>query len=129
MHKDGVDVLITDEVKKAVEDFVPFNDRVILLKREMTQRIMNIIRLYAPTYVKPEADIEEFYSDIDKVMKVTKMLRLALVRMVSSLKLSVLRKGTLEVTDLFNSVMNIIFVPPIPSSNNSRDDYILGYRM
>lgn len=78
-HQYGVGVLISSELERSVIDFITFGDRVILLKLLTSHRTMNIIQAYAPTCDKSDDMIEEFYSDLEKAMCLTKKGEITIV--------------------------------------------------
>lgn len=53
-------------------EFIPFNDRAMLLKLQTTHRTLNVIQIYAPTNDKSDAEVEDFYSTLEEAMKLTK---------------------------------------------------------
>lgn len=65
-------MLLTDKVSQSVKDFVPMNDRIMMMKLETTHRIMNIIQTYAPTKDRPDDEIEQFYRNLEEIMRTTK---------------------------------------------------------
>lgn len=78
-HQYGTAVLVTNDIDKAVTDFVPVCDRVMLLRIQTSYRFLNIIQVYAPTSDKSDVEIEEFYSNIEKVLSLTKKGEITLV--------------------------------------------------
>lgn len=71
-HRYGTAILVSKDIDKSVIEFIPFNDRVTLLKLQTTHRNLNIIQIYAPTNDKSDAEVEDFYSVLDEAMKHTK---------------------------------------------------------
>lgn len=78
-HRYGTAILITDEIEKAVLDYVPLSDRVMLLKLQTSHRIMNILQVYAPTNDKSDTEIEEFYNKVDELLKLTRKGEITIV--------------------------------------------------
>ena len=51
---------------------VPYTDRVMLVQIKTNNCTLNLIQVYAPTVDKDEDEIEEFYNQIHKILKITK---------------------------------------------------------
>ncbi|KAL1447433.1 hypothetical protein WDU94_013960 [Cyamophila willieti] len=75
----GVAILVKPNIQKSVIDFIPISDRVMMLKLNTNFRTLNLIQVYAPTRDKSDADVEAFYSDIEKVLESTKKGELTFV--------------------------------------------------
>ncbi|XP_030765278.1 craniofacial development protein 2-like [Sitophilus oryzae] len=71
-HQYGTAILVSKDIDRSVMEFIPFNDRVMLLKLQTTHRTLNIIQVYAPTNDKSDAEVEDFYSTLEEAMKLTK---------------------------------------------------------
>lgn len=54
---------ISSDVTKSVTDF-------LILKIQTSQRMINIIQVYATTNHKPDEDVEVFYNYIDQLIRV-----------------------------------------------------------
>jgi len=65
-------VLVSDRIVNSIIEFV--SDKVILLKFQTSYRKMDIIQIYIPMNEKIEAKIEEFYSILNKAMKIDKVI-------------------------------------------------------
>ncbi|RZF44528.1 hypothetical protein LSTR_LSTR002301 [Laodelphax striatellus] len=68
----GVAVMIDQSIKKAVKNFLPLSDRVMLLQLNLDIGTLNLIQVYAPTAEKEDEIIEKFYEDVSRVMEVTR---------------------------------------------------------
>lgn len=68
----GVAIAVDVDISKTVKHFLPLSNRVVLLQLNAQGRHLNIIQAYAPTLDKEDGEVEEFYKDIDTVMKLTK---------------------------------------------------------
>ncbi|XP_072392530.1 uncharacterized protein [Diabrotica undecimpunctata] len=71
-HFNGVGVIINDELSNAVSNFIPLSDRAMLLQIRSSPFNVNIIQVYAPTADKSDDILEEWYEDLQKLMKLTK---------------------------------------------------------
>lgn len=71
-RRHGVGVVVNSEIKKAVTNFIPLSDRVMMLQINARPIRLNIIRVYAPTADKPEEEVEDFYEEITRLLKLTK---------------------------------------------------------
>lgn len=71
-HNKGVVIIIKFTLNNNVQLFVPLSDGVILIKLKNYPRPINIIHVYAPTADKPVNEIEQFYQQIEGVMKYIK---------------------------------------------------------
>lgn len=78
-HQYGTAILVSDRIARSVTDFVPLNDRIILLKIRTTHRILNIVQIYAPTNEKSDQVIEEFYNKIEEIMRLTRRGEITMV--------------------------------------------------
>ncbi|KDR23658.1 Craniofacial development protein 2 [Zootermopsis nevadensis] len=65
-------MLVTSEVARSVVDFIPLNERAMLLRIQTSHRVMNIYKVYAPTKDKPDEEAEAFYNSIEELIRVTK---------------------------------------------------------
>ena len=52
--------------------FYPLSERVMMLQLDTKPVKKNIIQVYAPTADKPDEEVESFYKDVEKLMKMTK---------------------------------------------------------
>ncbi|KAL6420466.1 hypothetical protein ACFW04_014454 [Cataglyphis niger] len=71
-HKYGVAILISSYIEGSVLDFIPYNDRAIMIRIRTFHRIMNIIQVYAPINDKRDEDVEMFYNNMEELLKLTK---------------------------------------------------------
>lgn len=71
-HRNGVGIIVTQEIKKCVKSFIPRSDRMLLLQLHSTPVNVNIIQVYAPTAEKSDELIEEFYDQLKDLMKLVK---------------------------------------------------------
>ena len=71
-HENGVAILLDKETSKSLLGFCQISERVIMLKLKGKPFNMNVIQCYAPTAQSTEADIEEFYSDLDTAKNLCK---------------------------------------------------------
>lgn len=72
-HRNGVGIFVTAELAKYVINFVPINDRIILLQLGASPFNINVLQIYAPTAEKRYDDeVESLYSQLDIIMKTLK---------------------------------------------------------
>lgn len=71
-HRRGVGIVITKNLLTSVVDFVPYSDRTALLKLRVKPNDLNIVQVYAPTADSPDQEVEQFYSEIKELLKLTK---------------------------------------------------------
>lgn len=62
-------MIITNEMAKCVDNFIPVSSRVMLLQMRARPVNFNIIQVHAPTADKPEEQAEELYHSINQVMR------------------------------------------------------------
>uniref|UniRef100_A0A8D8Z4U1 Craniofacial development protein 2 n=1 Tax=Cacopsylla melanoneura TaxID=428564 RepID=A0A8D8Z4U1_9HEMI len=65
----GVGVIMHKSVANHVTNFVPVNERVLLIQINASPVNMNIIQVYAPTTEYSDEHIQEFYNHIDTLIK------------------------------------------------------------
>ncbi|XP_071580242.1 uncharacterized protein [Temnothorax nylanderi] len=78
-HRYGTAILVNNIVAESVAEFIPLNDRVMMLKLQTSHRALNVIQVYAPTNDKTDAEMEDFYSKIEEAMRLTKRGELTMV--------------------------------------------------
>uniref|UniRef100_A0A8D8UV16 Craniofacial development protein 2 n=2 Tax=Cacopsylla melanoneura TaxID=428564 RepID=A0A8D8UV16_9HEMI len=71
-HLHGVAIMIDETEKHTVKNFVPLSPRVMLLQLEAYCGTLNLIQVYAPTADKDEEEVEQFYKEIETVLKLAK---------------------------------------------------------
>jgi len=65
-HRRGVGLLLDEECAKCVQGYWQLSERVLLVKLEGKPINLSIIVVYAPTSDSEEAEIDEFYEQLDK---------------------------------------------------------------
>lgn len=65
----GVGVVVNKDVARHVSNFVPVNERIMLLQLNAKPVNTNIIQVYAPTSDHSDEEVEEFYSQIEDLIK------------------------------------------------------------
>ncbi|XP_030763694.1 craniofacial development protein 2-like [Sitophilus oryzae] len=78
-HQRGVGILMDENLQKSVKNFIPLSERVILIQLLDRPININIIQDYAPTAEKAEDEIEDFYRQLDQVLRLTKSNEINLV--------------------------------------------------
>ncbi|XP_055381625.1 craniofacial development protein 2-like [Condylostylus longicornis] len=70
-YRRGVGIIVSQHLTKCVTRFTPESDGVVLLIVYAKPLKLNVIQVYAPGCDKSDEEIEEFYADITKVVKLT----------------------------------------------------------
>ena len=68
-HRNGVGILMRNNIAKSLIGYWPVSDRVIMIKIQAKPFNINIIQLYAPTQDYDEDEIEEFYEEAQQAIK------------------------------------------------------------
>lgn len=68
-HISGVGIMINKCFQRNVITFIPYNDRMMLLKLRAHPLNINLVQVYAPTSDSNDADIEKFYADLEELLK------------------------------------------------------------
>ena len=68
-HPNGVGIMINNNLKSCVKNFIPISDRILLLQLKASRQNVNIIQVYAPTADKSEDIIEEWYDQLRQIVK------------------------------------------------------------
>ena len=63
-HKNGVGIILRNEVAKSMIGYWPISDRVVMVKLHAKPFNINMIQVYAPTQDYDDENIEEFYEQI-----------------------------------------------------------------
>lgn len=71
-HVNEVVILINKDIYDSVLDFVPLNNRAMMLRIKTTYRIMNVIQVYAPTSDHNDQAVESFYNELEELLCATK---------------------------------------------------------
>ena len=71
-HRNGVGFIMKEQIAKSLMGFWPISDRSILIKLEGKPFNISIIQVYAPTQDHGDEDIETFYEEIEKAIKIVK---------------------------------------------------------
>ncbi|XP_029162270.1 craniofacial development protein 2-like [Nylanderia fulva] len=71
-HRKGVGIIVSDRFKNCIIDFIPYSDRIALIKINARPTNLNIIQIYAPTADAPDEEMEIFYEQIKEMLKLTK---------------------------------------------------------
>uniref|UniRef100_A0A8D8T8A4 Craniofacial development protein 2 n=1 Tax=Cacopsylla melanoneura TaxID=428564 RepID=A0A8D8T8A4_9HEMI len=78
-HELGVGIIMTKEMSKSVDNFIPVSARVMLIQLKARPIDINIIQIYAPTTEGTEEEVEELYNSINQVMKKLKKQDITIV--------------------------------------------------
>jgi len=71
-HRNGVGILMKNNIAKSMVGFWAISERVIMVKLEAKPFNINIIQVYAPTQDHNEEEIETFCQQIQNAMKYAK---------------------------------------------------------
>ena len=64
-HENGVAILLDKETTKSLLGFCQISERVMIVKLKGNPFNINVIQVYAPTSLSSEAEIDQFYRDLD----------------------------------------------------------------
>lgn len=78
-HRKGVGILLSEKVVPSVINFLPYSDRAALMRIRAKPVDLNIIQVYAPTSDSTEQELEQFYSDIRDLLRLTKNHEVTLI--------------------------------------------------
>lgn len=68
-HENGVGIIVSKEMNQFIENFVPVNERMLLVTLSTTPVKCNVVQVYAPTAEKAEEQIESFYRELEDLVK------------------------------------------------------------
>lgn len=68
-NRNGVAIIVANNIVKSVRSFIPVSDRIVLLQISGKPVDLNIMQVYAPTSQSTEEEIEQFYDDVSRTMK------------------------------------------------------------
>ena len=71
-QKNGVGIILRNEVAKSMIEYWPIPDRVVMVKLQAKPFNINIIQVYAPTQDYDDETTEEFYEQIQSAVSYTK---------------------------------------------------------
>lgn len=64
----GVGIIVVQHVKAAMKSFRPFSNRMMLVRFHGMLINLTIMQIYAPTAVKDETTIEQFYVQLEELI-------------------------------------------------------------
>lgn len=67
-YEHGVGIIIHKSVAQNVSNFVPVNERLMLVQVKANPANINILQVYAPTSDYSETEIDNFYAQVSKVV-------------------------------------------------------------
>lgn len=68
-HRNGVAIIVSKEIMNSVTSVSPVSDRIIVIQINSKPVKLNIVQVYAPTTGSPDDEIEQFYEELNKVIK------------------------------------------------------------
>lgn len=71
-HINGVGIIMTKAVSKALMGYWPISDRILLIKLQAKPFNIVILQLYAPTTNYSDEDMEQWYERVEETMEVIK---------------------------------------------------------
>ena len=71
-HKNGVEFITKKNISRALMGFLQISDRNILIKLEGKPSNISIIKIYAPTQDNGDEEVDAFYEEIEKAIKIVK---------------------------------------------------------
>ena len=71
-HKNGVGIILRNEVAKSLIGYWAISDRVVMVKLQAKLFNINMIQVYAPTQDYDDENIKEFYKQIQSAASYTK---------------------------------------------------------
>jgi len=78
-HQHGVGLILNRDFSKSVLSFWPKSERLLQVKLKASPFNLNIIVVYAPTAEAEEKDIDQFYCELNEVMKGCKSQEITIV--------------------------------------------------
>lgn len=78
-HRNGVAIIMLQEIIKAVQNVVYFSDRIILIQLQTTTTNFNVLQVYASTSEYDDEQVESFYNDLEQVLALTKSHKMTIV--------------------------------------------------
>lgn len=70
-HRNGVAIVVDKSLCQSVTSFTPISDRVVMITVKMSQGLLNIVQVYAPTSDKTEEEVEHFYNEVQQALDST----------------------------------------------------------
>ena len=71
-HKNGVGIILRNEMAKSLIGYWPISDRVVVVKLQAKPFNINMNQVYAPTQDYDDETIEEFYEPIQSAVSYNK---------------------------------------------------------
>ena len=71
-HRNGVGIIMNNNIAKALMGYWPISDRIVMIKLQGKPFKINMIPLYAPTQDYNDDDIEVFYDEVQTAIKQVK---------------------------------------------------------
>ncbi|XP_072402422.1 uncharacterized protein [Diabrotica undecimpunctata] len=78
-HNHGVGIIVAPRLKSSIKSYIALSDRMILLQLYASPFDLNIIQIYAPTADKEETIMEDFYEQLEILIKATKKNEITLI--------------------------------------------------
>ena len=71
-HRNGVGILMKNNITRSIMGYWPISNRVIMVKLQGKPFNINILQTYAPTQDHNDEDIEQFYEEIQQAINQAK---------------------------------------------------------
>ncbi|XP_013140606.1 PREDICTED: uncharacterized protein LOC106104958 [Papilio polytes] len=78
-NKYGVGIIVNTKSLNTTYSFLPNSNRTMLLQLQAKPRNINIIQVYAPTTDGTDQEVQDFYSEVEQLLKLTKKHEVNLV--------------------------------------------------
>ena len=71
LRRNGIAIIVNERVQNAVLGCNLKNDRMIAVRIKGTPFIITVIQVYAPTSNAEEAEVEQFYEELQDLLELT----------------------------------------------------------
>ena len=78
-HSHGVGIVMSNKIRKCMTGYWPVNDRIIMCKIKATPFDLAVVQVYAPTSDYSDEEVEEFYENLQEVLKQVKSTDVLLI--------------------------------------------------
>ena len=94
-HRNGVGIIMNNNIAKALKGYWPISDRIVMIKLQEKPFNINIIQLYAPTQDYNDDDIEAFSEEVQTAIKQVKSIDILCVMGDMNAKVGSSAKGNI----------------------------------
>ena len=75
LRRNGVAIIVNKRVQNAILGFSLKNDRMVSVHFQGKSFNITVIQAYAPTSSAEEAEVEQFYEDLQDLLKLTQLCK------------------------------------------------------